>query len=538
MKIQAQQLATQARAAQKAGDYSKAASLLARALDVEPADSKLRRERAVMLFATGDWRGAAHGFHDLHIDHPEDRTLWRDCAVVYMQLGEFAVAEQFLKKLVATDPSDFDSWINLCFIAGSTAQHSDALFYAMQALQLKPMNPGAHNNLGSVLLAVGRYDDALISFDTALKLRPDDLDAMSNVATTMSLKGQPAEALEIYQACLKKAAPDSEFAKTLKYRMSFDLFRVGRTGDGWEHYDFGFVPKDSRSRNPKRSFTVPQWDGRELKDETLLVWREQGLGDELMFLSVLNEARSRCKKIIVECDPRLIEPLSRSFPDIQVRSEALRLPDLRSAHDDFDVHVPMGSMMRFFRASLSDFERARPYVVPDPERRADFADRISALPNRIKVGICWRSGKLNPERNSSYVPISDLEPLFRLKDVDFINLQYGDCEEELRNVAEHFGVTIHHWQDIDLKNDLDGIFTLMSCLDHVVTAKTAVSEMAPAVGTPTSIFMPPNAWTLFGQENYVFYPNVEAFMPAAGERLDRVIPRIVDHLADRYSLAQ
>ena len=535
MKIQTQQIVSRARAAKKAGDFVRASALLGKAVASEPDNLSLQLEQAHALFAQRKLRDAAHILHTLHLKHPEHRGIWRDCGTVYIQLGEFPLAEQFLKKCVGTDPSDYDSWRSLCFVAGSSMKHTDAIFYAMQALQLQPLDPDAHNNLGSVLLAVGRLDDALVSFDTVLKLQPERLDALSNIATTLSLKGDPAGALKIYGDCLAKAQPESDFAKALRYRMSYDYFRTGDLKSGWEGYDYGFFPTDLRSRTPKRSFHVPKWEGQTLGSEKLLVWREQGLGDELMFLSVLNEALQRCPNIILECDERLVIPLARSFPQVEVRRQAMALPDLQSIHNDFDFHVPVGSLMQFFRGSTEDFSRSQPYVAPSSERKKVFSDWLKSLPNPIKIGLCWRSGKLNAERNSSYIPISDLEPLFHLPGIDFINLQYGDCEEELRNVADHFGVVVHQAPDLDLKDDLDGVFALISCMDHVISAKTAVAEMSPAVGTPTSVFMRPQAWTLFGQNRYIFYPSVTLFLPEEGETLAQVVPRIADNLRDHFA---
>lgn len=537
MKLQAHQLATQAKAAQKAGNVAKASALLKRALDLEPNNLELRQGRARMLFAQKNYLEAAQEFHQLHVSYPEEIGLWRECAISYLHLGEFDMATKFLMKWVGKKPDDYEAWMNLCFAAGSTAKHSDALFYAMQAMQLKPLEAASHNNLGSVLLTMGRLNDALISFDTALKLQPEMMDALSNVATTFSQLGDSHRAIDLYRQCLAKLPPRDDFAETLKYRMSFDLLKTGDLKNGWECYDSGFVPADIRSRNPKRRFKVPLWDGRKLEGKTLLIWREQGLGDELMFLSTLREARERCDSIIVECDPRLIGPLTRSFPDILFRAQAfVQPPSLMSVHEDFDCHIPMGSLMRIFRSALGDFDRAGAYIVPDPVRRQWFADRLAAFPHRTKVGISWRSGMLNVERNSSYLPISDLEPVLRMPNVDFVNLQYGDCAQEIQNVADHFGVTIHQMPDLDLRNDLDGVFALMSCLDHVITAKTAVSEMAPAVGAPTSVFMPADSWTLFGQDRYVFYPRVEAFTPATGEAMIDVIPRMAETLTKRFGL--
>lgn len=536
MNHQAKNMMRSADAANKSKHFQKANQLYKKALDLDSKDLDLRIKYALSFFALNAFQESVHEFHTLHVEFPEDVRILNGCAVSYIRLGRFELAIQFLKKLVSKDPQDYDSWVNLCYAAGSSALHSDTIFYALQALQLKPLEPRSHNNMGSALLMAGRVSDALVSFDTALSLDSKNYDAMSNIATSYSILGKPAKALEIFNQCLAFAKGNFDSEASLRYRMSFDLLRMGELKQGWAMYDQGFIPKDSRSRNPKRPFTVPLWDGRMLEEKTLLIWREQGLGDELMFLSTLRQAQQRCKKIIVECDARLIVPLQRSFPDIMFREASFASQTLNSTYTDFDYQIPMGSLMGIFRSDFSDFEESKPFISPDPERASIFAQRLKDLPNRVKIGICWRSGVLNPERNSAYAPISEWESILRLPDVDFINLQYGECSDELRNVEEHFGVKIHQWPDLDLRNDLDGIFSLISCLDHVVTATTAISEMAPATGTPTSILFPHNSWVLFGTDRYLVHKDINTYVCPEKTGVAQLIPQVADDLKNVFHL--
>jgi hypothetical protein len=382
-----------------------------------------------------------------------------------------------------------------------------------------------------------RFNEALISFETARTLAPKSIDAMSNIATALSMLGRYNEAIQAYEACLDLCGSNQELVSSIRYRMSFDLFRTGQIKRGWDMYEHGFVPLDSRSRHPKRKFATPRWEGQSLDSETLLIWREQGLGDELVFLGALHEVCERVKNIIVECDGRLIRPLSRSFPEVIFREPAYcPFPSMEAIHSDFDYQLPMGSMMQLLRPDLESFSATRPLVKPDPLRTEDFKQRLEALPEKINIGLCWRSGVLNPERNFFYTSVSDWEPLLRLKGINIINLQYGNCSEELKNVEEHLGVTIHHWPDLDLRDDLDGVFSLLSTLDYMVTVDTSVSAMAPAVGTATSVLCADNNWMMFGGDEYLIYPGIQAYTNRNNEPLRDRIPDIVEDLRVRFGL--
>lgn len=529
MKHQTQKLVREADTANQARNYIKANKLLGKAIAHEPNNLEVKIKYATSLFGISDYVKSADYFHRLHVEEPNDINVWSGCVASYLKLGDFELASQFLKKIVSKNPDDYEAWLNLCYAAGSASQHTDTLFYAMQAMELKPLDTRSHNNLGCALLGLRRYKDALMSFGTALTIEPDNLDALSNIATIYSLTGNQDEAISAYEQCLALTKNDSAFVDAIKYRMSFDLLRKGDLKQGWQMYDYGFKPVDTRSRSPKRHFPVPLWDGHELKEERLLVWREQGLGDELLFFGALRDVQKRVKNLIIECDTRLIKTMQRSFPDAVVRAESVRnAPQLPPLFDDFDYHVPAGSLMSIFRNSIEDFRSTEAYIKPDPERTSEFKRRLATLPNRFKIGICWRSGILNAERNSSYTPVSDWEPILRLPNVDIINLQYGDCREELDNVQAHFGITIHQWDDLNLKDDLDGVFSLAACLDHVVSVTTAPSVMAAAVGTPTSVLMPRSAWTLFGSNEYLIFPKMTPYICNEGEALNTLIPALAD----------
>lgn len=537
MKFQTQKIIKAAEVETQAKNYAKASLLYYKALGTDSENIDLKIKYGTSLFNAGEFEKSAQYFHELHTKFPDDLKILNGCALAYLRLGIYEIATKFLKKIVANNPQDYESWVNLCFAAGSSGEHTDSIFYAMQALQIKPLETRAHNNLGSVLLSIGRYEDALISFDTALKIEPGNVSALSNIATAYSLMGNPKHALEIYEQCLNANKSNPIEHKSIQFRRSFDLLRTGNLKDGWEMYEYGFIPKDIRSRMPKRQFTAPRWDGSPLKDKRLLIWREQGLGDEIMFLSTLKEAHKLCNNIVVECDGRLVPLLQRSFPSVEFRQQAyLPAPSYQSVNKDFDYQIPMGSLMKFFRSSFEDFKNSAPFLVADNTKKSEFATYLKSLPNKIKIGICWRSGALNAERNSSYTSISDWEPILKLKNIDFINLQYGECAAEIKNVFDHFGIQIHQPPAIDLKNDLDDLTALMSCLDHVISAKTAVSEMAPAAGVPTSILMPDTSWVLFGQKEYLIHPKVRAYTSHGSQALSQLIPEIAEDLNLAYSL--
>ena len=532
-KLQSKRFA-QAKTDRKANRLEKSLDGLLKLFKELPKSTEIRIELGLTYYAQGKLTKAAEVFHKLHEDFPEDTNILNYCGVVYLQLGMFELAIKFLKKYVGKKNDDYEAWTNLCCAAGKSNQFTDAAFYAMQALSLKPLDSKAHQNMGSVMLALGRRHDALISFQTALDLDPKNINALSNIGNIFGELDQPENALSVYNECLEKSLHDHSGQADLKYRMSFEYMKLGQLDKAWDYYDHGFILTDTQSRTPKRKFEVPQWKGQPIPCKKLMVWREQGLGDELMFMPTLRDLLEHHNDVIIECDPRLVTTLQRSFPKCVVRTQAFYSPpNGLPVIQDYDFHIPLGSLLGIYRRTIEDFSKASPYMLTDSKKVESFKSRINS--NKPKVGICWRSGTLNVQRNQHYTPLSSWEPIFaKQNEFEFVNLQYGDCESELLAAEDAFGIKIHRWADVDLMNDLDSVASLIASLDHVVSAGTAVAQFSMAVGIPLSLYLPHgNPWVLLGQTHYPWYPNnaVKLYQPEFGQVIDSVLPQIAADLS-------
>ena len=404
------------------------------------------------------------------------------------------------------------------------------MMYATKALSLEPTNPVAYNNLGATLLGVNKLKEGEEAFETALILDKGNVDALSNLATLAQQRGDNEAAVVLYNNLLANLDHNTSFAKEVLYRSSFSHLATGRLEEGWRRYDYGFLPTDLASRTPKRHFQVPQWRGEPLGDKRLLIWGEQGLGDELWFFGLLNEALEHCIHVIVECEPRLVSLMTRSFPNVKVRATNLSPAMLRGSQD-FDLHIPVGSLMGLFRNNITDLKNFKPYLKANPEFIADFSERLNSFKDKKLVGLCWRSGKLSANRNLSYLSIDDLSEVLELKECIFVNLQYGDCEDELQWIESKIGIKILRWDDVDLKNNQEQLAAVISCLNVVVTAGTAVLGLSMALGTKTIMFGP-RSWTFLGQSNYPWSHNVTSLSPEESSDLISVVPQIVKILLE------
>ena len=125
------------------------------------------------------------------------------------------------------------------------------------------------------------------------------------------------------------------------------------------------------------------------------------------------------------------------------------------------------------------------------------------------MGICWRSGFLDITRNEGYSVLTDWQDLLTQPNMVFVNLQYGDCEAELLEAEQKFGIKILRWNDTDLKNDLERVIALMNNLDAVVSVNSAPFALGGASGVNTFMLTAEGLWTMFGQkEKFPWYKSV------------------------------
>ncbi len=172
-----------------------------------------------------------------------------------------------------------------------------------------------------------------------------------------------------------------------------------------------------------------------------------------------------------------------------------------------DVWAPMASLPRGFRRNLADFPAGGGYLQPDPARVAHWRDWLGAGPPA--VGITWRSGKVEGDRRRNYPPLELWAPMLRTPGVRFVNLQYGECAEELRTLAELSGAGILQAPGLDLREDIDDLAALCTALDLIVSVGNATGALAGACGRPLVLISGPSAWPRLGSEGYPWYPQAQ-----------------------------
>lgn len=409
-------------------------------------------------------------------------------------------AEQHLREAVRLDPAYPGAHSNLGNVLRDQGRLNEALACHQKALMLKPDLPGFHNNLGSVLRDLGRLPEAEAAYREALRLQPNDANTWNTLGNLLQ-ECNHEEAIQAYRRALEIKPDDL----APHFNIAFSLFATGELTEGWNAYEWRWVSGLQGSLLQRH----PNWQGEDLTGCTVLLLPEQGLGDEIMFASCIPDVLDRAERVVLICQERLASLYARSFPTAQIVAMPSGLVQVPHDLPACDYQIAIGSLPRLLRARIEDFPDRLAYLQADPAKTEYWRARLDELGLGLKIGVCWRSGLRIGIRGRYYAALSDWEPILRTPDVIFINLQYDDCAEELAEAQAQFGVTIHNFSDLDLRDDQDGVAALISAMDGVISAPTAVAELAAALGAPVLRFG--LAWTSFSTDDMPWHPTMRLF---------------------------
>ena len=455
-------------------------------------------------------------------------SLRPDFAVAYNNLGNVLKDKKNLddaivkyKKAISLKPDYAQAYVNM----GNTFQEQIKLDLSIEAykkaISLKPDFAEAYNSMGNALKFQKKFSEAKTAFNKALSLKPDHINFQINIGDTFKDEGDIEQAIITYQNVLLSEPNFAEVHQSL----SFALLNSGRIKEGLEEYEWrwkipNFVPF-------RRNFIKPSWDGKNnLKDKRIFLWNEKGIGDTLNWSSVLLKISKQAKHCIFECQEKLLPLLKRSFPEVEIKAEK-RSMDLK--RNDFDFHLPMGSLYKHFIQEISEGPKQKKFLIPDPDRVVFWRERLYSLGKGPFIGISWKSSNISLLRHHYYTDISDWAPILKIPDITFINLQYSDFDEDLARVRDELGVTVHNFDDLDQYNNIDELAALTAALDIVISIKNLVPIISTGVGTKTKIL----CWKQSNLNNVLFNPttsNYKMYYKSSTETWKNAFNLITDDL--------
>ena len=484
-------------ALQNKGDLDKAVDAYNKAISLKPNFSEAYSNLGNIFQNNEKIDEAIEVYNKALILNPNNAEAYNNLANAFQNKGNFDKAIESFKKALLLKPNLADANYNLGNALRYQGKLDEAIESYNKAILIKPDYAEAYGNLGVVLKDQGKLIEAMETYKKALLFKPDYVEVYNNMGIVLKNQGNLDKAIESHSKALAIKPNDI----TAHYNLSFVLLNKGRLKEGFNKYEWRW--KETKFLPQQRFFSKPMWDGRSLNGKRVLLWSEQGIGDTINWSSCLSLIRSKAAHCILECQEKLVPLLERSFPKFEVKAENRSL-DLE--RDDFDFHLPMGSLYKYFIQDISEKASVEAFLVPDPVRVNYWKKRLHSLGKGPYIGISWKSFNMSRSRLLNYANISEWFPILTIPNVTFINLQYKDFEDDLSKIKNELGITIHNFDDLDHFNNLTEVAALSAALDVVVSIKNTVPIISAGVGTLTKLAN----WRQSSWSNVLFNPTSSA----------------------------
>lgn len=418
-------------------------------------------------------------------ENSETHPAWRlNYGTVLYRRTQFIDAHDIWRGLLADLPQCTDVpdstyaqlYANLAGVCIELSRAEEALVYCKQAEQYGYAMEQILGYRAQLCRTQGQYLEALDYTQKAI-LHAPDFDNMYSLQGQLLLAcGDVDESWRAHQQALA-LTPDNRQFQFLAALTSFVIKDDLR--EAWALYE-------GRWFNPrtgcKSVLPWPEWQGGR-QQGSLLLYREQGLGDEVFWASMFYEVSQYFDAVLCICHPKLQTLFTRSFPNI------VFVADRSSSHplvfEKFSSQLPIGSLGAVLRPHRSCFDQTvESFLIADPVRTEHWQQRLSVLGTGLKVGLAWRSVDLVGGRGIHYPPLAELRPLLQVLGVEFINLQYCATPTECAEIESMLGRTFYNFRQVDHFDDLDASAALMAACDVVVAPCTATAALAAALGVP------------------------------------------------------
>lgn len=459
-------------------------------------------------------------------------------ASVHMSAGQWEQAKQYLMQATSINPDYAESWINLCGVLqeldlpdeavdagersvllipgnikaiynlarahGRLEQWDRALHFYERCIELDPGFVDSFSNKAQLLIKLHQFTEAESASREALKLSPDNTESLKILALSLASQGRYGEAIPIYRRSVELTPDDDE----TRFNYGNSLLVTEDFSAGWIEYDYGLRPG---CRGELGLPDIPAWAGQPLHGRRVYVYGEQGIGEQIMYATMIEDLINDGASVFYGCDKRLVPIFARSMNSDNFTAFG-DVPDLAFTARDIDYRIAVGSLGRFYRRSVEDFKPRKSFLLPDPELVERYTEKYDKLGHGVKIGISWKTSSPHQSVARNF-PFALWNPIFDIPGCRFISLQYGDVEEDCARIKNDLGVDIFVDPEVSALDSLEQSMAQACAVDLVLSISNATVDLAAACGVDVWMMLgkAPH-WHWFDQRNdSLWYETVRVF---------------------------
>ncbi len=446
---------------------------LKQALKLKPDLTEAAFNLSKVYYRKGKWPELLAALETVHQAWPDRAGILIDIGLAQEQVGDIAAATATYRKVLERDP----------------------------------LSPLAHSNLGAILTRQDAVAEAETHLKAAMAVPHPPPAAFLNMAMLHEVAERRGDVIAAYDALIA-THPDLAHAH---FQRALSLLNQECLAEGWREYAWRFRRPESRTLD--KAFPIPYWQGESLQGHKLLIWTEQGPGDEILLASMIPDVLAQGAEVLLICSPRLVPLFRRSFEGCRVISHD-RIHHADSGVTQCTLQASFSHLGAVLRPAASAFPQREKYLTADAAKRATLRARYqSGISDRKLIGIAWHSANASAERQKS-AGLDAWAPILK-NEATFVSLQYGDHAKNIRAAREAFGCEIIADKSIDALKSIDDFAAQVAAMDHVVTVSNTTVHVAGALGVPTFALIPQSygrLWYWFlDRTDSPWYPSLRLF---------------------------
>ncbi len=457
-------------------------------LELDKNNYEALRDKSYIYFLKNDYIKAKNFIENITKIGEDDYFGNNVKGLIYLKNNNFIESKKYFEQAIEINNKYIDSYNNLGACLLELEKLDDAQKAFSDAYKIDEKNVSTLINLGNVLSLQDKISEAVVHYNKALELEPDNQEILSNLAICYCRESIEKEAKVFYKKAIKINPNDFK----LIYAYCTLQLKLNNFETSWDLFDSRLlIEKNKKNLNNFSLVKDNLFNNLKINSsDRLLVLREQGIGEEILFSSVYPEIINNFKNVKIETDKRLVSIFNRSF------GKKIFVEDgyySKITNPDFDKIAYAGSLIKFFRKNKFDFNYEH-YLIARKDIVNNYKEKLSSYKDKLKVGISWKS-VVNIYGSLKSLSIKDFEPLFT-DDRIIINLQYGEIDTDkryIKNQNKYFKV----FSDLDLFNDIESCMGLLKNLDIFITVSNSTAHFAGALGIPTILICPKKSSTYY-----------------------------------------
>ena len=497
------------------GRLPEALRLMAAALKADPRSADIHSNYGLALDAGQQHQAALASFDQALALKPDHVQALNNRGLTLAALGRGAEALASWDAALATDPDHVEALHSRGNALYRLKRLDAALADYDRVLALRPGNVDVLNNRGGALAELGRLDEAYESYDWAHAVNPGVPEILINKGHICADRHQFDEALSCYAAAavLPTLRPEAEFCASLV------RLRLGQFAQGWRDYEWRW--RQASWAPLRRDFVAPLWLGREpLAERTILLHAEQGFGDTLQFVRYAKLVAALGATVLLEVQAPLKSLLCGTAGVAQIFSRGEPLPR-------FDLHCPLMSLPLAFGTALDSIPANVPYVFAPADCVTQWRARLGES-GTVRVGVVWAGSAVHKNNHNRSIAFERFRSLLSAPGIAFVSLQQELGAAEAASLERHANV-------IPLGGELRDFAdtaAVVSLLDVVVSADTAMVHLAGALGRPVWALLPfsPDFRWLLDRQDSPWYPTARLFRQPRFGDWESVLARVTGEL--------